>query len=172
MTAKKPAPATPVKPAKATAKPTPKVAAHASPAKASVKPAAKPAARPESKAPVKAGSGKTAAAPTKNTARPGAKPGAKAVVEVKGKKGGKVVPATGKKLEIVEEDLVELELDTEVEAVDEAEGKAAKVKPLRMKVSRAKERALLREVGLDETPLTEEEVAKRRQELKTLIKMG
>ena len=41
-----------------------------------------------------------------------------------------------------------------------------------MKVSRAKERALMREFGLDETALTEEEVAKRRQELKTLIKMG
>jgi RNA polymerase primary sigma factor len=41
-----------------------------------------------------------------------------------------------------------------------------------MKVSRAKERALMREFGLDETTLTEEEVAKRRQELKTLIKMG
>jgi RNA polymerase primary sigma factor len=53
-------------------------------------------------------------------------------------------------------------------------GKAAvaKAKPLRMKVSRAKERALMREFGLDETTLTEEEVAKRRQELKTLIKMG
>ncbi len=45
-------------------------------------------------------------------------------------------------------------------------------KPLRMKVSRAQERALMREFGLDETTLTEEEVAKRRQELKTLIKMG
>ena len=41
-----------------------------------------------------------------------------------------------------------------------------------MKVSRAKERALMREFGLDETQLTEEEVAKRRNELKTLIKMG
>ena len=36
----------------------------------------------------------------------------------------------------------------------------------------AKERALMREFGLDETALTEEEVAKRRQELKTLIKLG
>jgi RNA polymerase primary sigma factor len=41
-----------------------------------------------------------------------------------------------------------------------------------MKVSRAKERALMREFGLDETTLTEEEATKRRQELKTLIKMG
>ena len=41
-----------------------------------------------------------------------------------------------------------------------------------MKVSRAKERALMREFGLEETALTEEEATKRRQELKTLIKMG
>ncbi len=64
----------------------------------------------------------------------------------------------------------DLEGEAEVEAVD-SESKA-KAKPLRMKVSRAKERALMREFGLDETALTEEEVAKRRQELKTLIKMG
>ena len=47
-----------------------------------------------------------------------------------------------------------------------------RVKPLRMKVSRAKERALMREFGLEETALTEEEAVKRRQELKSLIKMG
>ena len=65
----------------------------------------------------------------------------------------------------------ELEGEPEAEAVDEAQIQA-KAKPLRMKVSRAKERALMREFGLDETALTEEEVAKRRQELKILIKMG
>jgi len=63
----------------------------------------------------------------------------------------------------------EVEAGTEVGAVDEKETKA---KPLRMKVSRAKERALMREFGLEETTLTEEEATKRRQELKTLIKMG
>ena len=76
----------------------------------------------------------------------------------------------------------EAEVDPEVEAaeseetgaVDEVSGvdDKPKAKPLRMKVSRAKERALMREFGLDETTLTEEEVSKRRQELKTLIKMG
>ena len=65
----------------------------------------------------------------------------------------------------------EAEAEPEVEAEEVSEEKA-KAKPLRMKVSRAKERALMREFGLDETALTEEEVAKRRQELKTLIKMG
>ncbi len=82
--------------------------------------------------------------------------------------------AKAKKAELVEEDFSDIEGDLEgepeVEAVDDAE--KAKAKPLRMKVSRAKERALMREFGLDETALTEEEVAKRRQELKTLIKMG
>ena len=75
-----------------------------------------------------------------------------------------------------EEDFVdveaELEVEADVEVVEEASDKTAKAKPLRMKVSRAKERALMREFGLDETALTEDEVNKRRQELKTLIKMG
>ena len=68
---------------------------------------------------------------------------------------------------------VEAEGDVETAAEDDGvEADKPKAKPLRMKVSRAKERALMREFGLDETTLTEEEVAKRRQELKTLIKMG
>lgn len=47
-----------------------------------------------------------------------------------------------------------------------------KVKPLRMKISKAKERALMKEFGLDETVLSEEDLAKRRQRLKTLITLG
>ena len=67
----------------------------------------------------------------------------------------------------------DLEGEPEVEAESVVEGdKVEKVKPLRMKVSRAKERALMREFGLEETTLSEEEAVKRRQELKTLIKMG
>jgi RNA polymerase primary sigma factor len=69
---------------------------------------------------------------------------------------------------------IEEELEGEVEVVAET-GEVVeeeKAKPLRMKVSRAKERALMREFGLDDTQLSEEEVAKRRYELKTLIKMG
>ncbi len=69
---------------------------------------------------------------------------------------------------------IEEELEGEVEVVAET-GEVVeeeKAKPLRMKVSRAKERALMREFGLDDTQLSEEEVAKRRHELKTLIKMG
>jgi len=41
-----------------------------------------------------------------------------------------------------------------------------------MKISKAKERALMKEFGLDETVLSEEDIAKRRQRLKTLIKLG
>ncbi len=63
--------------------------------------------------------------------------------------------------------------ETEAEADEGGGGEdKPKAKPLRMKVSRAKERALMREFGIDDTTLTEEEVNKRRQELKTLIKMG
>jgi RNA polymerase primary sigma factor len=68
------------------------------------------------------------------------------------------------------DDEIEGEAEGEAEVVEAAEEE--KVKPLRMKVSRAKERALMREFGLDDTQLSEEEVAKRRHELKTLIKMG
>ncbi|HEY6134552.1 MAG TPA: RNA polymerase sigma factor region1.1 domain-containing protein, partial [Rubrivivax sp.] len=83
-----------------------------------------------------------------------------------------------RKTEVADEDLVEAE--AEFDATDEAEAvdtpddsdSKSKAKPLRMKVSRAKERALMREFGLEEATLTEEEVAKRRLELKTLIKMG
>ena len=47
-----------------------------------------------------------------------------------------------------------------------------KVKPLRMKISKAKEKALMKEFGLDDTVLTEEEAKLRRDRLKTLIKLG
>ncbi len=73
---------------------------------------------------------------------------------------------------------VEADLEGEVEeipAVVEAaspEVGAEKVKPLRMKLSKAKERALMKEFGLDETVLSEEDLAKRRSRLKTLIKLG
>ncbi len=91
----------------------------------------------------------------------------------KGKRGGKAAAEPVKKLPDMpaDEDFADLEADAEVAAAADAETKA-KAKPLRMKVSRAKERALMREFGLEEATLTEEEVAKRRHELKTLIKMG
>ena len=114
---------------------------------------------------------KGGAAPAPSTSKAGAKGGGKAAVRT-----SEPVAAPAD----LEEDLADVSGD--FEAADEVEALAAgeveeveaksKAKPLRMKVSRAKERALMREFGLDETTLTEEEVAKRRQELKTLIKMG
>ncbi|MBC7957403.1 MAG: RNA polymerase sigma factor RpoD [Cytophagales bacterium] len=47
-----------------------------------------------------------------------------------------------------------------------------KAKPLRVKVPKSKERALIREFGLDITTLTEAELERRRVELTALIKMG
>ena len=165
MTAKKSAPAAPAKtPAKAAPVDKAKIAAAAKPAAkpvAEAKPAK--AAKPESKA---------AAKPAKAGAKAAAKPEPKAGKA--GKKG--VEPAVKGAALVEEEDLTDIEADIEGEVEAEvevvADEKTEKVKPLRMKVSRAKERALMREFGLEETTLSEEEAAKRRQELKTLIKMG
>jgi len=145
----------------------------------SVATSAAPAAKPAAKA--AAGAASKAEKPAKPAAKTGAKPAAEAPAK-RGRKPGKAEekPKAG---EAVEEDFSDVEADLEGEPEAEAEGtevveagedgeSKAKAKPLRMKVSRAKERALMREFGLDETALTEEEVAKRRQELKTLIKMG
>ncbi|MES2991965.1 MAG: RNA polymerase sigma factor RpoD [Pseudomonadota bacterium] len=129
------------------------------------------AAAPEIK---KAAAAKTAAAATKSVAK-AAKPVAKAEPAAKGKPGRKPkVDEKAKKSEESDVDLSDLESDLEGEPEVEAAADETKVKakPLRMKVSRAKERALMREFGLEETALTEEEATKRRQELKTLIKMG
>ena len=62
--------------------------------------------------------------------------------------------------------------DIEADLVGEPVVTGEKVKPLRMKISKAKERALMKEFGLDETVLSEEDIAKRRLRLKALIKLG
>jgi RNA polymerase primary sigma factor len=129
------------------------------------------------KAPAAAAKAEKAAPAAKTPAAKTAKAAAaKPAPDAKGKKGKKEevakVPAFEEDAE-VEADLEgEVEVEAAEEVVEEVGEVKAKVKPLRMKVSRAKERALMREFGLDETQLTEEEVAKRRHELKTLIKMG
>ena len=66
----------------------------------------------------------------------------------------------------------DLQGEESVEAEATPDSPAEKVKPLRMKVSKAKERALMKEFGLDEAVLTEEEMSTRRQRLKALIKLG
>ena len=146
-TAKKvPAKKVPAKTAAKTAtKPATKVAA---------KPVAKTVAKPVAKsAPVKA-----AAKPAAKPAKPVAKAPAKAVAKSK----------VAKKVAAEDLDLVDLEAEFAEEPVASSE----KVKPLRMKISKAKERALMKEFGLDEAVLSEEDLAKRRSRLKTLIKIG
>ncbi len=155
MTAKKPAaktaaaPATPSKSPKAKAPPA---------AELKVKPAAEAKVATKAAAPAKSGA---KAAP--------AKPEPKAAAKTAGKKGDAKKPPVAEEVDLAD---IEADLEGEVEVVGAVDEKEVKAKPLRMKVSRAKERALMREFGLDETALTEEEAAKRRQELKTLIKMG
>jgi RNA polymerase primary sigma factor len=147
----KPVPATksPVKAEKASAKEEPKkIAKSAVAADETVKkkPGRPPKASAEADTPAKAG------------AKRGRKP-----------KDGTAAKPLGE-----DEDLGDIETefaDSEPVAVAEV-AVAEKVKPLRMKISKAKERALMKEFGLDETVLTEEEMLKRRQRLKMLIKLG
>ncbi len=80
----------------------------------------------------------------------------------------------GKKSKIASGDDVVLDIEDELEGepIIVASETAEKVKPLRMKLSKAKERALMKEFGLDDTVLSEEDLAKRRSRLKSLIKLG
>ena len=188
---KKPAPQKAVKKVapKAAAKPATKAAAKPA---AKAKPVAKKAAaKPVAKSPAKPVAKTTA----KPAAKPVAKPAPKVVSKAASKPAAKAVPAkapakkpavvahapkaTGKKAAksaakgkagkgLDDTDLSDIEADLEGEEVATAE----KVKPLRMKISKAKERALMKEFGLDETVLSEEDMQKRRQRLKTLIKLG
>ncbi len=125
--------------------------------------------------------------PTKTPVKPAAKVATKAApVVVKAaaaKPAAKTVPDKPKgakrgpkpKGSINTEDDIEIEAIIEevhepvVVALDE---NGEKIKPLRMKISKAKERALMKEFGLDETVLSEEDLAKRRVRLKALIKLG
>jgi len=136
----------------------------------SVKTAAKPVSKPASKpapAPAKAAV-KPVAKPAAKVAAPAAKapaakaPASKPKAAAKGK--DKAKPGLGL------DELIDIEDELEGEPIPVAPGE--KVKPLRMKISKAKERALMKEFGLDETILSEEDLAKRRQRLKALIKLG
>ncbi|MEN9888936.1 MAG: polymerase sigma factor RpoD, partial [Pseudomonadota bacterium] len=113
---------------------------------------------------------KTAKSKAKTEEAPAPKAAAKkaAAKAPAGKRGPK---AKGKGEEAALVDDLDIEADLEGEAEAPTEG-VEKAKPLRMKISKAKERALMKEFGLDETILTEEEMNKRRQRLKTLIKLG
>ncbi|MFT3814724.1 MAG: RNA polymerase sigma factor RpoD [Acidovorax sp.] len=130
--------------------------ARAAKAAAAEKPAAEDAA--PAKKPGRAAKAATEKAAAKTPAKRGRKPKASADA------GGGSDDAD---LSDIESDL---EGEVEVEAAEAAP--VEKVKPLRMKISKAKERALMKEFGLDETVLSEEDLAKRRSRLKTLIKLG
>ncbi len=176
-TAAKPA-AKPV--SKTPAKPVTQPVTKASSAKPAVTTAAKPAAKPVAKTTTKPAAkpvAKTAAKPVaKTAAKPAAKstskPAAPSAERAKPSKAAAKPAAKGKasKKVITEvDDIVDLEAEF-AEETPAASGE--KVKPLRMKISKAKERALMKEFGLDETVLSEEDLAKRRSRLKTLIKLG
>jgi len=160
------APALPPKKAPAVTDKTPaKAAAKAAPAK---KTAAK--AKPEAldtelldTATAKKKPGRPAKAAGVDT--PAAKRGRKPKADSKSS-GGDMDDAD---LSDIEDDLAG---EVEAEAVDTTSTTTEKVKPLRMKISKAKERALMKEFGLDETVLSEEEARNRRERLKTLIKLG
>ncbi|MEY4257886.1 MAG: hypothetical protein RJA56_787, partial [Pseudomonadota bacterium] len=124
-----------------------KTKASAVSAKAPAKAAVKVAVKAPNKTPTKP----VAKAPVKTAVKtPAAKaPAAKKKAPVKGK-AGKDTPMDDIDLSDIDE-----ELSGEVEATSDQP--TEKVKPLRMKISKAKERALMKEFGLDETVLSEEE---------------
>ncbi|MEY2994178.1 MAG: hypothetical protein RL357_1113 [Pseudomonadota bacterium] len=174
---------TPAKTAAPAVKTTPTKAASAKAVPAKGKPAvkaaaAKPTAPAKEKVASKADkvSSKSAAQaaaqpPAKKTAKAATKPTAKAPAKGKGKAGKKAVDFDD---DINDWDDTESDADSagEVEAVEEVAAPVEKVKPLRMKISKSKERALMKEFGLDETVLSEEEAQNRRSHLKALIKLG
>lgn len=186
-TAAKPADRKPVQPAsKSAAKAQLKVVksdskqAAAKPATKATKPVptkspAKPAAKEETKKVAKSAAA-VADEPVKK--KPGRPPKASAEVDTPpkagAKRGRKPKAAEAKAAGDEDVDLADVDADFEDSepVVEEVAAVAEKAKPLRMKISKAKERALMKEFGLDETVLTEEEMLKRRQRLKMLIKLG
>ncbi len=116
--------------------------------------------------------GAEAAEPAKK--KPG-RPAKAAADKPAAKRGRKPKAAAKEESDLDDADLSDIEEDLAEEVVEEVADTAQpteKVKPLRMKISKAKERALMKEFGLDETVLSEEEAKLRRERLKTLIKLG
>ncbi|MCO5357726.1 RNA polymerase sigma factor RpoD [Acidovorax kalamii] len=112
--------------------------------------------------------------PKKRPGRPAKAAGTTAEAKAPAKRGRKPKAAAAGDEGGDDTDLsdIESDLEGEVEETPEAAATVEKVKPLRMKISKAKERALMKEFGLDETVLSEEDMQKRRQRLKALIKLG
>ncbi len=178
-TAAKAASATAKKPPTKTATPAKKSAAVAPVVKkAKTVPVTKPSAKITATEETKTTRAKTAVeadateTPKKRPGRP-AKAAGDATTKAPAKRGRK--PKAGaESVDSDDADLsdIESDLEGEVEESTETTATVEKVKPLRMKISKAKERALMKEFGLDETVLSEEDMAKRRSRLKTLIKLG
>ncbi|WP_298924628.1 RNA polymerase sigma factor RpoD [uncultured Ramlibacter sp.] len=177
--AAKPAKA-PLKVVKTSAKPMAKAAAtpatKAKPVPASKSPAAKPAekavAKEEAKSPVKAAAPAATEVVKKKPGRPpkaASADGTATPAKTGAKRGRKPKSAEGKG---PGEDMDMSDIEDDLAGEPVVEATTEKVKPLRMKISKAKERALMKEFGLDETVLSEEDMAKRRQRLKTLITLG
>ncbi|MGQ2996398.1 RNA polymerase sigma factor RpoD [Variovorax sp.] len=165
------------KPLKAAALPATKTGAAASKAAAATKVKTVPTKSTTTTDDTKKTAAKTAAAgaaapAAKKVGRPPKAASAAAAAPATGAKRGrkpkadKDAPESDVDLSDIEDDLAG---DEPVAAVATTE---EKVKPLRMKISKAKERALMKEFGLDETVLSEEDLAKRRSRLKTLITLG
>ena len=136
------------------------------PAKATPKPVAKKAdvVKPAAKAAAKPAAPKTAAGKTTAPKAPAAKKASAAAPAPKAKPAKPAKTAAPRHAK-AEPDTKQAPEPTQVEAT-------VKVKPLRMKISKAKERALMKEFGLDEAVLSEEETQTRRARLKELIKLG
>ncbi len=133
--------------------------------KAPAKKAAQPAAEAQEELEVKPAAKKAAA---KKPGRP-AKSAEKSAPAKRGR--GK---ASAKDMDD-DADLSDIEDDLQGEPEEQApaeQGTVEKAKPLRMKISKAKERALMKEFGLDEGVLSEEEMSLRRANLKALLKLG
>ncbi len=154
-----------------------KAAAKKAPAKKAAEAESKPVAKKAAAKKVavkKAAAKKAEADETEVESQPAAKkvPAKKAAAKKAVAKKAAAKKPKGKKpeidLELEEEDLLE-----DAEAVEvETDAPVEKAKPLRMKISKARERALMKEFGLDDTVLSEDERKDRRERLKTLIKLG
>jgi RNA polymerase primary sigma factor len=149
---------------KAPSKPSPKAPLKVKPVPVSKKPASK--ASPEVKKPTKAAAKEV----VEKVAKP-SKPAKTTPVARVGAKRGPKPKGSIAKPSLDDEDLNDIEDDLVGEPIATNES-GEKVKPLRMKISKAKERALIKEFGLDDTVLSEEDLAIRRLRLKQLIKLG
>ena len=167
-------PAAKATPPKTVAKAVTKVSAKTAPKKSDTKVTPVPASKSPAKATAselkKAASAVAEVEAKKKPGRPPKAAAAEAETPPKaGAKRGRKPKATSDAGPSDEIDMSDIEADL---VGEEPVATGEKVKPLRMKISKAKERALMKEFGLDETILSEEEKTKRRLAFVALIKLG